>query len=131
MEDLSITKKAALVLFYALAALITYFLFTSDNVIFFKVVVASLLFIFLIFFTFSLSGFKQDTVTPSESSDMLRYTMLCRSCGWEWMSQVTRKALAPTKCPSCGNDKLEIIGWRRVKVLNKQNKDLRAFIKGP
>ncbi len=131
MEDLGTMKKWTLVLFYAFAAFVIYFLFTSDNVIFFKIVVASLLLIFLIFLTFSLGIFKQDAVIPSESSDMLRYTMLCRSCGWEWMSQVTRKALAPTKCPSCGNDKLEIIGWRRVKVLNKQNKDLRAFIKGP
>lgn len=129
MEELSPTKKWTLLVLYVLAAVITYFLFTSGNVILFKVVIAALMFIFLVFFTFNIGIFKQSLVLPSESSDMLRYTMACRSCGWEWMSNVTKKALAPTKCPNCGDDKLEVLGWRRVKVLNKKNKDLREFVK--
>lgn len=122
-------KKWVLIFLYLAAAAITYFLLTSDNVILVKIVIAALMFIFLIFFTFNIGIFKQDVILPSESSEMLRYTMLCKSCGWEWMSQVTKKALAPTRCPNCGEDRLEILGWRRVKVLNKQNKDLREFVK--
>ncbi|MFH1332192.1 MAG: hypothetical protein ABIH63_02805 [archaeon] len=129
MEELSLMKKWMLLVLYVLAAVITYFLFTSENVMLFKVVIVALMFIFLVFFTFNFGIFKQSLVLPSESSDMLRYTMSCRSCGWEWMSNVTKKALAPTKCPNCGEDKLEILGWRRVKVLNKKNKDLKEFIK--
>jgi predicted RNA-binding Zn-ribbon protein involved in translation (DUF1610 family) len=129
MEDLTTTKKIVLALLYLAAVAITYFLLTSDNVLLVKVVIIALLFIFIIFYTFNIGIFRQDAVLPSESSEMLRYTMLCKSCGWEWMSQVTKKALAPTKCPNCGEDKLEILGWRRVKVLNKQNKDLREFVK--
>ncbi|MEM4245367.1 MAG: hypothetical protein QW404_01950 [Candidatus Nanoarchaeia archaeon] len=128
MEELTDTKKWILAGLFVIAALITYFLFTSENVILIKVVVVALLFVFLVFFTFYLGVFKQKVILPSESSDMLRYTMSCRSCGWEWMSNVTKKALAPTKCPNCGDDKLEILGWRRVKVLNKKNKDLKEFI---
>jgi Zn finger protein HypA/HybF involved in hydrogenase expression len=129
METLTSIKKFVLILLYLSAAAITYFLLTSENVLFVKIVVIALLFIFLVFYTFNIGIFRQDAVLPSESSEMLRYTMLCRSCGWEWMSQVTKKALAPTKCPNCGDDKLEILGWRRVKVLNKKNKDLREFVK--
>jgi Zn finger protein HypA/HybF involved in hydrogenase expression len=130
MEELTPAKKWILLGLYIVAAVITYFLFTSENVLLVKVVIVALLFIFLIFFTFNIGIFKQDVILPSESSEMLRYTMLCRSCGWEWMSQVTKKALAPTRCPNCGDDKLEVLGWRRVKVLNRQNRDLRTFIKG-
>lgn len=129
MEELTSTKKWILASLYLVAAVITYFIFTSQNVILVKAVIVALLFIFLVFFTFNLGIFKLNVVLPSESSDMLRYTMACRSCGWEWMSNVTKKALAPTKCPNCGDDKLEILGWRRVKVLNKKNKDLKEFIK--
>ncbi len=124
-------KKWIIAGLYVVAAVITYFLFRSENVLLLKAIITVLIFIFLIFFTFNLGIFKQNIIFPSESSDMLRYTMACRSCGWEWMSNVTKKALAPTKCPNCGDDKLEILGWRRVKVLNKQNRDLRSFIKGP
>jgi len=129
MVDLMSAKKVVLVLLYVAAVVVTYFLFASQNVILFKVVIASLLFLILIFFTFNIGVLRQGSVAPSESSEMLRYTMLCRSCGWEWMSNVTRMALAPTKCPTCGDNKLEVLGWRRVKVLNKKNKDLREFVK--
>lgn len=128
MEWTAATRKLILILLYIIAVVITFFLFRSNNIVLIKAVVVALLFVFLALLTinFRLSPIS---VLPSESSEMLRYTMLCRSCGWEWMSQVTKKALAPTKCPNCSNDKLEILGWRRVKVLNKQNKDLREFVK--
>lgn len=123
------TKALVLILLYVAAAVAAYFIFTYENVLLLRAVIVALLFLFLIFLTFNLGIFKKSMVFPSESSEMLRYTMLCRSCGWEWMSQVTKKALAPTKCPQCGDDKLEILGWRRVKVLNKQNKDLKEFMR--
>lgn len=63
-----------------------------------------------------------------EGKESLRYTMLCKKCGWEWMSHTTQTM--PNKCPNCGEKtRLEIVGWRKVKVLTKQDRDLRGFFK--
>lgn len=64
----------------------------------------------------------------SKGKESTRYTMLCRRCGWEWMSHTTQKI--PNKCPNCGEkNRLETIGWRKVKILSKRNKDIRSFFK--
>jgi len=60
----------------------------------------------------------------------LRYTMHCKNCGWEWMSNISEKA--PSTCPNCrSKDRSEIIGWRKVKLSDqkKQEKDLRSFFR--
>ena len=60
----------------------------------------------------------------------LRYTMHCRACGWEWMSNVSEKA--PSTCPNChSKERSEVIGWRKVKLSDqkKQEKDLRSFFR--
>ena len=59
----------------------------------------------------------------------LRYTMHCKSCNWEWMSNVGDKA--PNTCPNCKEkDKLEILGWRQVLTKEKKsNLDLRKYFK--
>ncbi len=61
-------------------------------------------------------------------SNMIRYTMLCHNCNWEWMSNTTDKE-SPTKCPSCGErSKLELIGYRKVQKLpKKSDKELTSF----
>jgi|TARA_Y100000310_G_C20648708_1_gene798155 hypothetical protein len=63
-------------------------------------------------------------------SNMIRYTMLCHNCNWEWMSNTTDKN-SPTKCPTCGErSKLELVGYRKVQKLpKKSNKDLTSFFK--
>jgi predicted RNA-binding Zn-ribbon protein involved in translation (DUF1610 family) len=69
-------------------------------------------------------------IPSSLSGDMIRYTMLCHSCNWEWMSNTTDKE-SPTKCPNCGERaKLELVGYRKVqKFPKKSNKDLTSFFK--
>lgn len=59
---------------------------------------------------------------------LVRYTLLCHSCNWEWMSNVTDKEHSK-KCPNCGeNSKTEVIGIRKVSRLPKQNnKELTSF----
>jgi predicted RNA-binding Zn-ribbon protein involved in translation (DUF1610 family) len=63
-------------------------------------------------------------------SNMIRYTMLCHTCNWEWMSNTTEKD-SPNKCPNCGErSKLELVGYRKVQKLPKtSNKDLTSFFK--
>lgn len=69
---------------------------------------------------------------PSSLSgnNMIRYTMLCHHCNWEWMSNTTEKE-SPTKCPNCGErSRLELIGYRKVQKLpKKSDKDLTSFFK--
>lgn len=62
------------------------------------------------------------------SDAFVRYTLLCHSCNWEWMSNVTDKEHSK-KCPNCGeSSKTEIIGIRKVSRLPKQaNKELTSF----
>lgn len=65
-----------------------------------------------------------------EEKTAIRYTMHCKNCGWEWMSNISEKA--PSICPNCHlKDKSEVIGWRKVKITDhrKQEKDLRKFLK--
>ena len=59
----------------------------------------------------------------------LRYTMHCKNCNWEWMSNTTEKG-APNVCPNCHEKfNLEVIGWRKVKLTPKKSeRDLRSFI---
>ncbi len=63
-------------------------------------------------------------------SNMIRYTMLCHNCNWEWMSNTTDKE-SPTKCPNCGErSRLELIGYRKVQRLpKKSDKELTSFFK--
>ncbi|MBS3172567.1 hypothetical protein J4438_03235 [Candidatus Woesearchaeota archaeon] len=59
---------------------------------------------------------------------LVRYTLLCHSCNWEWMSNVTDKEHS-RKCPNCGeSSRTEVMGIRKVSRLPKQNnKELTSF----
>lgn len=61
---------------------------------------------------------------------LVRYTLLCNSCNWEWMSNVTDKKYNK-KCPNCGEtSRIELIGIRRVRKLPKRsNKDLTSYFR--
>ena len=63
-------------------------------------------------------------------STMVRYTMLCHNCNWEWMSNTTDKE-SPTKCPNCGEkSKLELVGYRKVqRIPKKSDKELTSYFK--
>ena len=51
-----------------------------------------------------------------------RYSMLCKNCGWEWMSHTTE--IEPKRCANCGSEKnLEVIGWRRIKDFTKKREE--------
>lgn len=73
---------------------------------------------------------KQDYLAQIDGKNLLRYSMLCKKCGWEWMSHSISKVYIPTHCPKCGNSnkaKIEIIGWRKFDMASKKDKDLRHF----
>jgi len=73
---------------------------------------------------------KLDKTSLTDSKNLLRYSLLCKKCGWEWMSHSTSKAFMPSQCPKCGNTKkntIEIIGWRKFDATSKKDKDLRHF----
>ena len=59
---------------------------------------------------------------------LMRYTLLCHNCNWEWMSNVTSKKYVK-KCPNCAETaKIEIMGIRRVHKLPKRShKDLTSY----
>lgn len=70
---------------------------------------------------------KKETILVSDKT-AVRYTMHCKSCGWEWMSNVSEKV--PSVCPNCrSREKAEVIGWRRVRLSSERQKekDLRKF----
>ncbi len=74
-------------------------------------------------------------ISPSKSQlasgkNLLRYSMLCKKCGWEWMSHSTSKGIHPVQCPKCGNSKksmVELVGWRKFDMASSKDKDLRHF----
>jgi len=76
--------------------------------------------------------FQRLTRIPLSLSGQIatRYTMLCHSCGWEWISHTTDKD-SPNKCPNCGEkSRLELIGWRKVNISPKSaHKTLKSFFK--
>jgi len=60
----------------------------------------------------------------------IRYDMFCHKCNWEWMSHSAKKA--PSQCPNCNTTQknmLEVIGWRKMNISTKKDKDLRAFFR--
>lgn len=88
-------------------------------------------FLALIFVVLILKIWKRD-IRPSVGDEgMIRYSMLCKNCNWEWMSNTTDKK-SPSKCPNCGEKKrLEIVGWRRVQYYQEQkNHELGKFLRG-
>ncbi len=74
---------------------------------------------------------KQDYLTQIDGKNLLRYSMLCKKCGWEWMSHSTSRSHYPGQCPKCGNSKramIEIVGWRKFDISSSKDKDLRHFM---
>jgi len=70
---------------------------------------------------------KQEIIDLKDKG-LMRYTLLCHNCNWEWMSNVTDKKYS-NKCPNCSEDsKIEVIGIRKVsKIVKKSNKDLTSY----
>jgi len=87
---------------------------------------AVLALIALVFFIFYKNG-NGKPLTISKKG-LMRYTLLCHNCNWEWMSNVTSKKYVK-KCPNCAETaKIEIIGIRRVHKLPKRtHKDLTSY----
>jgi hypothetical protein len=88
-------------------------------------IIAIILFIFLIVY----QSENKKTLTLTKKG-LMRYTLLCHGCNWEWMSNVTNKKYVK-KCPNCNEiSKIEIIGIRRVHKLPKRsNKDLTSYFR--
>jgi len=110
---------------FAFAYLTLKIYLTTKNVLLTSFIIA----IFILLSYVTKNFLERINVPHFSGKTALRYTMLCRSCGWEWMSHTTDKK--PSKCPNCGEkDNLEVLGWRKVRIpLQKVNKDLRAFFR--
>ena len=96
-----------------------------------KYLLTVILSFFILVFYFIISKFKNaEDFIPEDNSGRIRYSMICKNCHWEWMSNTTSKKM-PTKCPNCGEKKLlETIGWRRVKTYqDKTNEDLNKYFR--
>jgi len=79
---------------------------------------------------FSLLLYQREKEIKFEKKGLLRYTLLCHSCNWEWMSNVTDKKYSK-KCPNCSeNSKIEIVGIRKVhKFPKRSSRDLTSYFK--
>jgi hypothetical protein len=123
------SKVAKYALFYVLIFIFSVISFYVLRVLNNIYLVSAIISLFaLVILMLVLKG-REDALFLREKG-MIRYAMLCKSCGWEWMSNVTDKK-APSKCPSCNEKKrLEIIGWRVVQPYQEQkNEELTKFFK--
>lgn len=79
---------------------------------------------------FSLLLYQKEKEIKFEKRGLLRYTLLCHSCNWEWMSNITNKRYSK-KCPNCSeSSKIEIVGMRKVhKLPKKSSRDLTSYFK--
>jgi len=96
---------------------------------YFLSLIYSFLFLILIKILLIYNGLSKIPASLS-GGNTIRYTMLCHTCNWEWMSNTTEKD-SPTKCPNCGEgSKLELIGYRKVQKLSKRSdENLTNFFK--
>jgi len=123
-------KVKSLVLIFILLIILLYAALSIKEFISNKFLVSLIVALLAVaFFGLFLMLNKEDLPNVSGKS-MLRYSLLCHNCNWEWMSNTTEKE-KPTTCPNCGNkSKLELIGWRKVHVLPKKgDKELSNFFK--
>lgn len=118
-------KKIGLnfILFFLLSLVLIYIIKNIDNYFISAILLAIISLIFII--AYQSESKKLVTLTKE---GFMRYTLLCHSCNWEWMSNVTDKKYS-NKCPNCGdNSKIETIGIRRVyKLPKRSNKDLTSY----
>lgn len=95
-----------------------------------KYVIAGFFSLFVVVVSLLISKIRKFHDAPSFSDKgMIRYSMMCKNCNWEWMSNTTDKK-SPTRCPNCGERvRLEVIGWRRVQYYQEQkNQELTRFL---
>lgn len=114
------------VAFFILSFIAIFTLNVISNIFLESLVISITLILFILAYIY----IKKEEPLSLEDKNSTRYTMHCRSCGWEWMSNISDKT--PSTCPNCkSHEKLEIIGWRKIKLSeNKQKeKDLRNFFK--
>jgi hypothetical protein len=112
---------------FVISIVLIYISFILLNIIKSKLILSIIfaLFIFVIILIFKIPLKKFES-----AKGMVRYTMLCHNCGWEWMSNVAKQGMAPKQCPNCRErTRLEILGWRKIKPIQKADKDLRNFLR--
>jgi len=78
---------------------------------------------------YALILFKKKNIFVPQEKGALRYSMYCKNCNWEWMSNVTGMR-APTQCPNCREkENLEVLGWRKVNPKTRKGEgDLRKYL---
>ena len=111
---------------FVLVFIALYFIRNVENEI-----MLSILLSIIIIFALSYLIKNKEVTKFYQGKGMMRYTLLCRNCNWEWMSNVTEDKRYSKKCPNCGdNSKIEVIGVRKVsKLPKKTQKDLTSYFK--
>jgi len=115
-----------LVSIYIIITIALFLILTLAETIKNNLIISLISSLFLVTFLYFL---KEKTQGLFPEKGLLRYSMLCKDCGWEWMSNVSKNGNSPRKCPHCHQAHLEITGWRTVKQTKKRETDLRKFFK--
>lgn len=106
--------------------LVALFVVRSAFSIYLKALILAVLVVFgLVYIT------KEKREIRVRKGGLMRYSLLCHACNWEWMSNVTGDKKYAKKCPNCSDSsKIEIVGVRKIiKLLKKSNKDLTSYFK--
>ena len=111
---------------YVVVSIAIFIILTMAKIIQSTIIMSLITSLFLVLFLYL---FRQKSETFLPNKGLLRYSMLCNNCNWEWMSNVSREGNPPKTCPNCHQNNLQVTGWRTVKAIKKQETDLRKFFK--
>jgi len=104
---------------YTLLVAIIYFLLNYKEYIQNNFIISLIIAVLLILPSFTIFLRRRRESVKFQEGKARRYTMHCKNCNWEWMSNVSDKA--PTQCPNCREkENLEILGWRNVSQPKKK-----------
>jgi hypothetical protein len=108
---------------YALILIGLFIVDTFENIFLISLILSFVILFFLLLY-------QREKEIKFEKKGLMRYTLLCHSCNWEWMSNVTNEKYSK-KCPNCNeSSKIEIVGIRKVhKLPKKSSRDLTSYFK--
>lgn len=119
-----------LLVIYIVGFILIFISLSLSDIVVNSYLLAAILSLFFVIAMFLLLNFLKGPGVSIKEGGLVRYSMLCRNCNWEWMSNTTDKK-TPSKCPNCGErNRLELTGWRRVQHYHEQkNQELSKFLK--
>lgn len=120
----NLDKRMAYLMIYVVSVALIYLILVLKQRIISPLAMALIMALFgpILYFVITLA--PKNIITEGLS----RYTMKCKNCNWEWMSNITEKV--PESCPRCHKNNVDIIGWRKIEMKEiKGDKTLQEFFK--